>query len=301
VATVLDPFRVPMLTAAPADAAEPPVPSQVTVTPEMAKDWTSRNDRNRPVRYAFVAQLARDMRAGNWDLNGETIKIAANGSLLDGQHRLYACILAEVPFETFVVTGLPAAAQRTMDTGTKRKVSDQLSLAGEENSRALAPVARWGLLWLRGARSKSGRDIEPTHQEILAFIAAEPRLREAAAFALRARKDVAQVRVSVWGMAWLLFTGINDIAATVFLDRVRDGADIGVGHPAHTLRARVFKQKDERLKEHEQLALFCVAWNAFREDRKITKLPLPTGGTDHEELPGAEVRVPAAGPGLARP
>jgi hypothetical protein len=284
VTPVLDPFRLPML---PEDPAPPEsvVPSRMTVTPEMAKDWTSRNLHNRPVRYTFVSQLARDMRAGNWDLNGETIKIADDGTLLDGQHRLYACMMAEVPFETFVITGLPASAQRTMDTGAKRRVSDQLSLAGEKNARALAPIARWSLLWLRGARSKAGRDIEPTHPEILAFIAAEPRLRGAADFAMSAHADVRQVKVTVWGMSWLLFNGINDLAAGVFLDRVRDGADIGVGHPAHTLRARVFKMKEERLTEHEQLALFCVAWNAFRDDRKTAILKLPTGGLTSKNFP----------------
>ena len=39
------------------------------------------------------------------------------------------------------------------------------------------------------------------------------------------------------------------------------------------------------LTEHEQLALFCVAWNAFRQDRKLTIPKLPAGGLTPKNFP----------------
>jgi hypothetical protein len=41
----------------------------------------------------------------------------------------------------------------------------------------------------------------------------------------------------------------------------------------------------ERLTEHEQLALFCLAWNAFRDDRSLSRLQLPTGGLTARNFP----------------
>lgn len=263
-------------------------PVLMTVTPDQAREWTARNTSNRSVRYGLVAQFARDMKAGNWDVNGETVKIADDGGLLDGQHRLYACIEAGVPFETFVVTGLPRSTQRTMDAGARRKLSDHLALAGEKNTILLAAIARWALLWTRGTRGRTSGDLEPTHPELLEFIAAAgPALRAATEFAMQARADIKSIRPSVFGMAYLIFNEKNDIAARVFLERVRDGADIGVGHPAHTLRAKIYraKENDERLTEQEQLALFILAWNYFRDEKKVTLLKLPPGGLNSKSFP----------------
>ena len=120
--TILTPFTPPDQVTA-ANGSPPAVckPEVVTVTPEIAQEWATLNTRNRPVRYNKVAQFARDMAAGQWVLNGESIKIAVDGTFLDGQHRIYACIKADVPFETIVIRGLPVEAQDTIDTGISRR------------------------------------------------------------------------------------------------------------------------------------------------------------------------------------
>lgn len=58
----------------------------------MAETWLSRNSNNRNLRGQVIASYARDMKSGAWVLNGETVKIASNGQLLDGQHRLNAVV-----------------------------------------------------------------------------------------------------------------------------------------------------------------------------------------------------------------
>lgn len=273
---------------APANGATPaPRPEIITVTPQMARDWTERNTRNRPVRYNKVTQFARDMKAGKWALNGETIKIAADGGLLDGQHRLYACIKAEVPFESLVITGLPQEVQDTVDTGAARKMSDQLALHGEVNAALLAAITRWSFKWLHGVRTTGASDQEPSHSEMLAFIAAEPRLRDATAFAGRARKAFRSVNGSVWGMAWLLFHGSDHLAAEVFLDKLLTGADLSENHPALAFRNRIYRAKEngERLTQYEQLGYMIMAWNAFQDDRTLGKLLPPRGGFTPKTYP----------------
>ena len=284
--TVLNPF----LAAGPAPEDIPAVRQErITVTPELAKQWLARNDGNRPLRYAFAAQLARDMTAGTWALNGETVKIAADGTLLDGQHRLTACILAEVPFETFVVTGLPREAQKTIDTGAKRKMADVLYLSGEKNAVVLAAATRWAVVWDRGARVRQrGGEAEPTHAEIGAYLDSHPELREAASFSVRAREHMRSLRPAVFAMAWLLFNRKDPGQAEEFLGRLLDGADIGAGHPVHTLRARIWKAReaDERLTEHEQLFMLVLAWNHFRAGNLDVKLiKLPGGGLTPKNFP----------------
>lgn len=260
---------------------------RVTVTPDMARAWLARNDSNRPLRYPFAAQLARDMTAGRWELNGETVKLAADGTVLDGQHRLTACVLAEVPFETFVVTGLPREAQDTIDTGRKRTMADVLHLSGERNAIVLASIARWALIWDRGGRVRAG-SIEPTHAEMNAYLDANPELRDAANFAVTARRQMKSLRPVVFGMAWLLLGRKDPEQAQEFFARLLDGADIGRGHPVHTLRATIWRAREDerRLNEHEQLFLLVLAWNHLRAgNMACLQLKLPGGGLTPKNFP----------------
>lgn len=272
--TILAPFRAPS-DSPHANGTAPPVEAgEMTVTPEMAAQWANANTKNRPVRNSRVNRFARDMAAGNWTLNGETIKIATDGTIIDGQHRIYACIESGVSFRSFVIAGLPPEVQDTVDAGAARTMADQFGLHGEAHAALLAAITRWAFMWLRGARNRARSDVDPTHAEMLALLEAEPRLREATEFAEHARHEFRSVRGSVYGLAWLLFHGSDHLAAEVFLEKVVTGADCPKGHPALAFRHRMFRavETGERLNQHEQLMYFIMAWNAFKEDRTLSVL-----------------------------
>lgn len=97
----------------------------------------------------------------------------------------------------------------------------------------------------------------------------------------------AAARASVYGMAWILLNGADPIAARVFLDRVLDGAGLPQGHPVLAFRARIWNsvENQERLSETEQLALIVLAWNAWREDRELSRMQLPKGGLTPKNFP----------------
>ena len=287
---VLTPFRPPAPEAVAGSNGTAPAackPEVMTVTPEIAAEWTSLNTRNRSVRYTKVALMARDMAAGMWVLNGETVKIAANGTILDGQHRLYACIQAGAPFETVVIRGLSLEVQDTIDTGMSRRMADQLAIRGEAGSATLAAVARQAFRWLHGAKMGGSSDREPTHGEMLALIEIDPRIREAAAWADKARHSFKSVTGSAWGMAWLLFHGSDHLSAEVFLEKVMTGEDLTAGDPALAFRNRIWKAREngERLNQYEQLGYLIMAWNAFQEGRKLAKLLPPRGGFTPKTYP----------------
>jgi hypothetical protein len=187
------------------------------------------------------------------------------------------------------VTGVAPEVQDTIDTGIKRKLSDQLAISNEKNAIILASVTRWSLRWLHGIRAGTAgtATFNPTQAEMLAYLAATPWLRDAADFAMKARNSFKSVRASAYAMAWMLFNGINPIAARVFLERVLDGADLPSGHPALAFRARIWNavESGERLTEQEQLALMIMAWNAFRDERSISRLQLPKGKLTQKNFP----------------
>ena len=75
----------------------------VTVTPEMAREWLLANTdvpfNSQPGK---VDQYARDMASGHWPLMGEGIRFDEADQLVDGRHRLRACVQSGVPFLTYV-------------------------------------------------------------------------------------------------------------------------------------------------------------------------------------------------------
>lgn len=113
------------------------------VSPEMASEWLTKNVKNRPVSRQHVTRLAQSMARGDWDLNGATIRFASTGRLLDGQHRLMACVESGCTFETLVVYGLAEESFATIDQANRsRKIADVLSIeAGASMKNAAAALA----------------------------------------------------------------------------------------------------------------------------------------------------------------
>ena len=113
------------------------------ITPEMAEAFLEGNTHNRLVKTVNFKKLVDDMAAGRWDFNGESIKFAEDGTLLDGQHRLLACVESGKPFIAIIVTGLPAVAQETIDTGSSRSLADVLRLRGYASANELSSFLRY--------------------------------------------------------------------------------------------------------------------------------------------------------------
>ena len=118
-------------------------PSVVTVTPTLAKDWLSKNTRNRRLSEAMVSRYAQAITAGEWMLNGEPIKFSKSGALIDGQHRLNACIRAGVPFSTYVIRGLNEDVFATLDMGKNRRTPDLISIEGGKHVITVAAAISW--------------------------------------------------------------------------------------------------------------------------------------------------------------
>lgn len=123
----------------------------IVLTPELATELLERNGLNRPLSDQHVSRIARQIKAGKWRFNGDTIKIADSEDVLDGQHRLWAVIEAKQPVETLIVYGIPREAFATIDTLRKpRSGSDVLALNGAHHYRpAISGALQWLIRWQR--------------------------------------------------------------------------------------------------------------------------------------------------------
>lgn len=117
----------------------------VKITPKMAYDWLQKNVRNRPPAPKVVERYADAMKSHQWSLTGDPIRFTDAGVLIDGQHRLAACVLCGVSFESVVVTGVMPDAFNDIDQGYKRTLGHMFARDRKKNYIILAAAA--GFVW----------------------------------------------------------------------------------------------------------------------------------------------------------
>ena len=111
------------------------------VTPDFAEAVLSLNfSGQRSITADEVSAFVRKMDAGEWDIkNKETIKIGADGTLYDGQHRLAAAIYTICPPKIWFIVGPDKDSYKYLDSGRARRAEDIVS---GENSKAKAAIGR---------------------------------------------------------------------------------------------------------------------------------------------------------------
>jgi hypothetical protein len=256
--------------------------SIVNVTPDQATAWLAEhNTHNRSLREGKVSLYTRDMRSGHWQFNGDPIRFAADGTLLDGQHRLSAVIRAGVTVPMVVIWGLPREAQETMDIGAARTMADALLLRGEGNSKYLAAIARRVVQFDdNGQMSDNGR-MNPTMAEMHDFVAREPNVRRSAEVALRSQNARVPIAPSVIGSAYHLCARLDVPTAELFyVTHLIDCVGLREGDPARVLLRR-FQQEaaaGRNMHPDDGFRYTVLAWNYFRDGRAVSKLQAPKGG-----------------------
>ena len=250
----------------------------VHITPEIAEDWLGRNTHNRNIRQHKVKAWATDIAAGNWHFNGETIKIAVDDTVIDGQHRLLGVIEAGVGADMLVVYGLPPATQETVDGGLKRNYADVLHLRGEKYPNVLAAILRRATTWQEGFR-RSGT-FTPTNAQMSRTLEKYPWLRDAALAATRAAQSC-DLPPSVIGLGIWLFSQIDDSEAEFFFARLADGQSLVSGDPIYELRRAADASKNTRGQRSETYltAILIKAWNAYIAGDRIQVLTFRAGGS----------------------
>lgn len=104
---------------------------QVRVTPKMAQEWLKLNKVNRPISYRTVNTYADDMSHGRWDSNTTScIAFDEEGYMVDGQHRLTAITVANVPVILWVCRNV--GKNVVFDSGRNRSLSDFMNIAHPE-------------------------------------------------------------------------------------------------------------------------------------------------------------------------
>lgn len=260
----------------------------ISVTPQLASRWLSRNTHNRKIRENTVMRYTSDMAAGRWKYAADPIRFDINGMLIDGQHRLSAIMRQPEGFSLpmLVVSGLEPGSQEVMDQGSRRTAGDQLELRDVKNANQIAAIARLAVIWDSGLwfRDAHSANVLATSTAIQSWVA------ENAECVAWLQKNMASIRSndampSVSGFVAVLFWRVSPARAEGFFYALKEGA--GAGHPINTLDKRLQKMRREGVKwsSRDVVALFIQAWNAWVSHKSPKAFPRPSGGWKPETYP----------------
>jgi hypothetical protein len=155
---------------------------KVKVTPAMAIKWLETSEaieeiRNRGVSDGNVELFARTMVRGEWEINHQGIGIFRIGDgkdvIVDGQHRLWAVVKANIPVEMLVSfysgsTEDAIEVMRTFDRGQKRSLGQVLKISRNIDRGGLRSSAcRYLLAFLRTGGRGDYAALRITDSEIL--------------------------------------------------------------------------------------------------------------------------------------
>lgn len=255
------------------------------IDPKIAEQMLERNTHNRTIRQRHVDAMARDMENGQWRMNGEAIKIAKDGTVLDGQHRLLAIVQSGITVKSAVIYNLDLDDQVVMDSGRSRTFGDVLKLRGEMYSHEKAALVRKIIMWEQGTlRSNT---LEITRQEMLdVFLSERDEIEEACIMAVRCAKNMNAPRSVMSLVAYLLYQ-VDPEDADFFLSRAVDGQELVEGNPIYALRRALQNRVyvNSTVATYTILGLCLKAWNAWRDGREIQVLAFRMGGSTPEPMP----------------
>lgn len=255
------------------------------ITPAQAAKWLENSTNFRKLSQRRVDAIAAIIKKGDWDLNGETVKLNGDGTLKDGQHRLAAVVAANEPIRSVVVFGI--ATDMHVDTGKARTFGEWLTYHGEHRPFQLAAATKFvwdlkaGKFDVRGGR-QSGTG--PSRRDLVECLNKNPGLRNSIVEA-----DVGKLLPSsVFGGLHYIFGKKNKSLANDFFSGIR-GELVVENRMDPVEKLRIILIKDAAAREHMSVrhrAALCIkAWNYWRSGTEVTTLRFVATGPSREAFP----------------
>lgn len=245
------------------------------ITPAIASELLTNSEaefHNRNVNDNNVAALSRAIVKGDWNVDGNTIKLDKRCIVYDGQHRLWAIIEANKSITSYVLFNGTRDHAVTMDQGRSRSFADWLVMNSYENTTLVQSLVNLKLRY--EDNSLLTRTTHYSVPELVAeFKAHESRYIDAAHTGSKVIGCPGFVRSH---MALVAFVNDNNSPVFDFIDQVKTEAS-GKTHPCvvlrnKLLRSRVNVSRTQPLTLLDKLVFTIKAWNAYAEGRELHNL-----------------------------
>jgi hypothetical protein len=204
------------------------------VSPEYAQELLNLSMGNRKISADYVLSLAVAMESGKWISEASEVVLDEDNVLIDGHHRLHAVIAYGKPVTLAFKRGVSTNARNVIDTGRVRAMSDLFKMFRPDETHV---TRRKAALVMCCSLLMPGRKVQL--KTLDAYDAWYRQFKDGINMVIETGLNEAMYKQAVAG-AFAFAHKTNPIKVTAFMERVRDGAGLGIGEPAHTIRALIF-------------------------------------------------------------
>lgn len=259
----------------------PSITSQVVeIAPDMAKQMIANTEGRvqRSPKRATIAEYVGIMKRGEWVLNYQPIQIGVDGNVIDGQHRLRACIESNIPFKTLLIKNVPESIFDSLDRGTARTLGDILSSKRIRNYNTVAATisvlhtmnlnlysysaAKQGGAALTGNNKK--HRVSPRQMD--AFLAKNPEFVDFVSDGL-SLYNVGNKLLSqgVFIALWYFCSKHNKANSNTFFSKLSTGASIKDDSPIFYIRKKLlaYKMKEDHMKSGDIINLVLKGFDMY--------------------------------------
>jgi len=259
------------------------------ITPQIAESWLkkSRGTNYRKLDKKRVKIYETAMSRGEWELNGQSIQLRGDGTVLDGQHRLQAIINAGVTIEMLVVFDVKSDGLH-IDRGKPRNVAQHLQYMKVKNATQSAVVARLLLQHETGQWDQHYNCAFTDDMIIKSYQDNEDSITDANLIAHKVKWIPRSLcaALSILGSGEYL-PSQNDTVVW-FWSAFVSGANISNTDPVHHLRERMIAHstsQNRRLPPFMVRMLATLAWNKTCEGVQVKQLKIAMTGPAKTTLP----------------
>lgn len=255
--------------------------SIVSIQPQEAQALLYQHDQSNGVQRRVsdknVDKIAGAIERGEWMFNGETIVIGENGQIVNGRHRLLACVRANRAIVTLIVSGLPKPAEAfdRMDQHKPRSIADILGVHGFRDEAVLSSTVRLVACHASPFWTVSGVT-RYALSPVEAVRVAESHKGLARSLEFTKERDIPLSHSVAAGLHYLC--ALKDKAlADVFFDALIHSEGLRKNEPVTLANHRIVRDGKKIRREH---AIFYVvrAWNMTRGGERSDRMRLPTAG-----------------------
>lgn len=233
------------------------------ITPTKAKAYLEQNTGNfRSVDHERVNRYSGEMRLGTWEVNGEGIKFAIDGTLLDGQHRLLGVVESGVSVDMLVIRNVEASAKH-LDRGKPRTLAQWLRHVEIKNAIDVASVSRNCVAHDKGLwKNRSWPSGAVLDSEVLDFAMQYHEAINATVIG----STIKNLPMSIIGTVLFIGSAKKDanenIIASWFREKLQTGLELKETDPVTHLRSRIQASVGSaRMPNYLLRYLTTIAWN----------------------------------------
>lgn len=260
---------------------------RVFFTPEYAAYLVTKNvNHNRPVDRRSLERYIADMETGDFPYTGASICIDWDGRLIDGQHRLLACVQCGIGFSANLIENMDPRMFGYMDRNKNRTASDHFvvkqKMTGKSVSYSHQAATLAGMLL---EEKQFGADGFVARMAMHGRLSADPAKRGEFAhefsddpkfrFAISQGITLKALMTGKIGMycVYKMRQAASEKIAHDFITRLRSGQNMDSNDPARVLHDRLTDSKKltkKNLTDQDRVGLSSKAFQLDRTGKTVT-------------------------------